>query len=109
MPDAPHPTRLHVTAGAPRVNCAVVTCRSETVALIEIDMGSKRCVVDTVGGDPPFVGIGATRGSLHLEKCTPRHAATLVEFPDFAGWQVWSAEASRYTVRVTLRHPGAKE
>lgn len=76
----------------------------EGVVAIVVDLDSKRCDVqnDDFGEDgAPRVWIRATDISLHLtEYATNKY--TIISFPEFAGWTVWLADISRYTLRVCL-------
>jgi hypothetical protein len=91
--------------GAPIVNYAHVCEVGENIVAIEIDMMSKYCEVDAfVGGSVGECGIyiGTNSHSLKLNKNVVSSAPTLVEFPQFNGWHVFSAHIGRYNVSVCL-------
>lgn len=102
-PEIGMPVRHEITSqGAPIVNGGHVD-RTGCV-LLSIDMRSKRC--DVLGwGDSagiPLVQVFAVDESLHLMDGVPRYAPTTIEFPEFKGWTVLSADIGRYTLRVYL-------
>jgi len=97
--------RLTITPGVARVSFAYLAHSSPDIACIEIDMHTKRAVVDggESGGEFPVVCIGADDETLHLD--TRATTDTRVSFPDYPGWDVFLAECTRYTCRVVLVRP----
>lgn len=92
------------TQGAPVPNQAYEYFRGRWVRLVEIDMQSKYCEVMATGGGPngPSVFLIAGTDSLHLDETKPRDAYTAIEFPEYKGWDIWTAEISRYSLRLVL-------
>ena len=97
--------RLTITPGVARVNVAYLAHSSPDIVCIEIDMHTKRAVVDggESSGEFPVVCIGADDETLHLD--TRATTNTRVSFPDYPGWDVDVAECTRYTCRVVLVRP----
>lgn len=89
-----------IQQGAPRVNVAWIKASSETVAAIFVDLHSKRCDIDDLDGQIRIRAIPEI--SLHLDDAKPVNSETVIAFPEFAGWEVFLAEISRYTLRVCL-------
>lgn len=94
--------RIEVQEGAPLVNHAWL--HAKNMVAIYIDMRSKRCDVLTTGSDCgiPMVMLWAGDDALHLDETKPRNMPTVISFPDYRGWDVFSAECSRYTLSVCL-------
>lgn len=93
-----------VIQGAPVVNHASLHFRGDNIAAIAIDLRSKYCEISGAGGmdNLPTLGIAASERSLLLDESQPRDTETELAFPEFEGWQIWSAECSRYTAKVCL-------
>jgi len=73
----------------------------ENFAAIEIDMRSKRCEVmaeSATEDGAPVIWLDGTN-ALHLKKGCEKEP-TEVTFPDYKGWQIFSAHVCRYTFRV---------
>ena len=89
--------------GGPRVNAGNIVAEGKNVVALSVDLHSKYCEVGWVGSDKgtPIVGITRTERSLGLEKGKKDQVTELI-FPTFKGWEVWSANCSRYTLRVCL-------
>lgn len=92
--------------GAPVINGASVREISKRIIAIEVDMKSKYCDIDSYepGGDDEPCGlyIIANKESLNLNKKAKLNEPTYIQFPQFVGWSIFSANTSRYTVRVCL-------
>lgn len=106
---APSGVKLRIfQQGAPLVqrSSAVVTHQYPDIVCLTIDLDSKWCEVSGLGGGPegPDICIDATKrskmscGRLHRSK----KGCTVVQFPDYIGWSVFTAVCSRYTIRVVL-------
>lgn len=96
------PTRVKIVEqGSPRVDVdgGLVLRRGDGVAAVIVELHSKRCAVDAHG---PELFLRATPESLHLDEGQPREKDTVIELPDFAGWNVWLAEVSKRTLCVCL-------
>lgn len=98
---------MKITAqGTPIVNVYGVLLRGRDLMILEVDLHSKYCEVGaTMSGDEthgPGIAISATRHSLHLSEEHKKKEPTFIEFPEFKGWNVWSATIARYTLAVSL-------
>lgn len=92
-----------VTQGAPVINTGGVYAKGDDVVALEIDMSSKNCKVSaTSGGDLPGIYIDATERSLSLDPTKSIEDSTFIEFPQYAGWDVWCNSISKYTLSVCL-------
>lgn len=95
-----------VTRGAVRVNRAHIHRKSHDIVCIYVDLRSKYI---KVGGacqlldDGPGVCLEATPESLRTHR---RDVDTVITFPEYVGWSVFSAEAGTDTVSVTLVKDG---
>lgn len=90
--------------GAMVINHGYIYEHSENICAIAIDMKSKRGEVigDGMDNGIPSVIIGANEESLKLHKTKPKDSMTEIEFPNHKGFTVWSAQISKYTIRVCL-------
>lgn len=82
---------------------ARVAMRARRVALLEVGLRSQWAGVSGVGGgddSAPCVYLGATLDTSGINPFL-RHD-TVVSFPSFVGWYVWSAGTSKGVLRVTL-------
>lgn len=99
--------RLTIVPGVARVNGASLAFSAPDIACIELDMHSKYAAVSCIeygsDGGSPVVHIGADERTLHTNTSTD--VDTQVSFPDYAGWDVFVAECTRYTCRVVLVRP----
>lgn len=90
-----------ITQGGPILNEGRVVAHGKNISAIEIDMHSKRCEImaesKTEDGAPAIWLSGDN--ALHLKKGLEKKP-TEVAFPGFKGWQIFSADVSRYTFRV---------
>lgn len=82
------------------MNVAWIKARGESVAAIFVDLHSKRCDVDDCDGQIRIRAIPDI--SLHLDESKPIDAETIIELPEFSGWEVFLAEISKYTLRICL-------
>jgi len=81
-----------------QVEAAYVWMESPDLVAIGIQT-NERTVVDGSGGgdgDGPSIFISSVRNPDQM---------MYVELPDYPGWTVWSAEASKYTVHVCIYKP----
>jgi len=96
--------KINIThQGAPIVNHATEHQRYENVSLVNVDLASKYCKVDMYGdGEYPNVYLIANDESLHLNKDYDRNEPTHVEFPELAGWKIWSITEGKYTIYIAF-------
>jgi hypothetical protein len=95
--------------GGPCVNEGWVIAQGDDLAAIEIDLLTKRCVVECTACIPygetgqliPSVVIGADENTLHIDEDL-RDSPTHIVFPEYAGWRVWAADIARYTLSLCL-------
>ncbi len=90
--------------GALIINKAIMHKRGENVCAIVVDMKSKRGDISCIGTDgyAPTIAIEAGEGSDYLNKKVKRDEPTEISFPDFKGWDVWSAMICKHSVYVCL-------
>ncbi|MFA6355403.1 MAG: hypothetical protein WCW65_03190 [Candidatus Paceibacterota bacterium] len=89
--------------GAPVVNCGWILKEYKDVATVEIDMRSKYCEYEcSIGGSDGTcgIGIGTSERSLYLDESKPREHSTIINFPQFVGWNIFAVVSSRYTVAI---------
>jgi hypothetical protein len=96
------------TQGAPQVSNeygeGVILYKYDDVVIAEIDMQSKWCEVSSTLTGDKFLGVfvNATKRSLHLLEGKDMEEETLINFPNFLGWRIYSAECCRYTLRLVF-------
>jgi hypothetical protein len=93
--------------GIPIINDVWVVYQTKRVVLIEIDMESKYCKIntylDTDEEVVPGILIYASLDDIKLSNIPTRNAeSTMVIFPRFAGYVYFSSSTSRYTVHICL-------
>lgn len=91
--------------GAPIVNCGFIKEASKNIVALEIDLKSKYCEVQSVSGgegEPCSIFIVATRQSVSLNKNHKKYDPTEIEFTDFIGWDIFTCNLTRYTLKVCL-------
>ena len=88
--------------GAPKVNHAYIEKGYEDMIAVGVDLRSKYCVVDAIGGDEecPEIFIGTTNESIDLNGNVDRNEPTLIKFPSLSGYRIWCDSISRYTLRI---------
>jgi len=87
--------------GAPIVNNGWIRIDGEYIVALCIDLKSKYCDVSaTSSGIFPGIVISTTGQSLHLHK--KKTGDTWIEFPQYAGWDVWCSNIQRYTLSICL-------
>jgi hypothetical protein len=72
---------------------------------VEVDMKSKWCIVDSTFSSPPNsfgFSISTTERSLNLKKGSDPEDWTEVEIEGCAGWEIFSVDCNRYTVRLVI-------
>lgn len=92
------------TQGAVLVNEGYVHRRGDNVVAAYVDLKSKRAEYAGAiyeGGKPPVICLDASEETLHIDE-SKKGETTLVEFPDFVGWTVFSAHVSKYTLAVVF-------
>lgn len=79
--------------------CTIIAeCTS--VKAVCIDMKSKRGMIAGYGnGEYPSLYLIGIEGSLKLKNGF-ENVETIIEFPDLKGWNIFSANVSRYTVSI---------
>lgn len=109
--DEVRPVELRISRqGAVRANHASVLRSSADIACVEVDLFTKYARVDSTengeGDRAPAVSLVAGEGSMHLDESAPRDSATVVEFPAYPGWELFSYEQpTRYTLKLVLIGP----
>ena len=89
--------------GAPVINSAYTVKQHDDVVLIELDMKSKYCDVNSGSSNEGcFLFIQANEESLYLHKRKPKDSMTTIIFPMFKGFDVFALYSGRYTIRVCL-------
>jgi hypothetical protein len=92
-----------VTQGAVRVNQGHVFIKHDDIVCVYIDLHSKRASVNsTSSGSIPCVHLEAVEETLHVDESKPRELLTVLKFPEYAGWDIFSAKVSRYTLSICL-------
>jgi len=89
--------------GAPIVNHGYITRKYPDVATAYIDMRSKYCEHEcTISGSDETCGIciGTNERSLYLDESKSREDSTMIKFPQFVGWNIFSVDSSRYTIAI---------
>lgn len=110
MPEDLKPVAMRVLQqGAVRVNHAHAHRSGDGVVAIYVDLASKRIEIDGTGSgdeDLPCLWLAAASDSLHLDESHPRTRQTVIEFPEYPDWQVFSAAVTgRYTIALCLTTP----
>lgn len=93
-----------VSAGEVKVNDGLhVFVAHDDVVCLYIDMETKRAKVLAVGsnGDIPCITVESSDGSLHLDE-SKLGTPTEIEFPEYAGFSVFSCDIARYTISLCL-------
>jgi hypothetical protein len=91
--------------GAPIVNNGYIKEVGKNIIAIEFDLKSKWCEVDRFyGGDDKPCGlyIGTNNRSVSLNEKVDKDEPTVIEFPDFAGWDIFLTDINRYTLKICL-------
>jgi len=91
--------------GAPVVNGGYVYRIGRNIVALEIDLKSKYCEVSISFKDSDGtcgLYITTNERSIHLNKKVSREEPTVLEFPDFIGWDVFAYGIGRYTLSVCL-------
>lgn len=101
------PVRIEVIQPGPvRVNAALMHRQADGIACIYVDMHSKHVEEPMIGGgdgEPPTLYFIAGDHALHLDEDYPRDAMTVIQFPDYVGWDVFATSGpARYTLGVVL-------
>lgn len=96
--------------GAVQVNAATVERSADGIACISVDLNSKYAAVfGTSSGHnqlPPTVILGADDRTLYLDPTKSADSLTIVEFPDYPGWEVFCcSDVGRYTLSLVLVAP----
>jgi hypothetical protein len=89
--------------GAPIINNGYIKEVGKNIVAIEFDLRSKWCEVDGVyGGDdePCGIYIAANEKSTNLNENIKREKLTIIEFPDFIGWDVFMTDINKYTLKI---------
>lgn len=97
--------KIEVHAGSVIVNGAWIQQDGADVKAVGVDLSTKRAEISYTS-DVPEIGLDVGCGSLHGSGV---HGVTILRFPTLVGWQIWSADVSRYTVHICFvrsRHEG---
>ena len=98
--------QMNITQGAVVVNNAFVVLAHDDVALVCVDMKSKRAVLSSTfstSGGAVGVSLMADEHTLRLDESKDRESFTDVEFPQFAGWRIFAVDGpARYTMSVVF-------
>ena len=92
------------TQGAVVVNDAYCHRRGDKIVAIYVDLASKRAEYGgaSSGEDiAPMILLVGNEETLHINE-EKRGETTLIEFPEFVGWNVFAAHVARYTLAVVL-------
>ena len=90
--------------GAIEVSNAYVFASGKSVA-IAVDMKSKRGELDSISegeNGEPAIWVSAIEDSVRLNKSVDKDEPTEIIFLDYKGWEVWSADVGKNTIRVCL-------
>lgn len=92
--------------GAIIVNHCRVEARGDRVVALSIDLCSEYVCVTGVSEESgvPTIMLGADERTLNINQ-SRKAVSTELQFPDYAGWQVFADRTSRYTLRVCLVRP----
>lgn len=95
---------LNISNGEVLVNHRHVRIHHSNVVCLEVDLATKYAEIacyDYNVEEVPTIFLTAGVDALHID---PKQEGrwTGVSFKDYAGWDVFAAEVSRYTLRVTL-------
>jgi len=96
---------LQIIPGAVVVNSGAAVHKADDIVCISLDLKSKYADLLCWGSsdDIPCVSYVANDVTMYLDKSMDGDAITEVSFPDYAGWEVFSASApGRYTANVVL-------
>jgi len=91
--------------GAPIVGQGYIFKKYDDLVAVGINMESKYCTIDSIGGSSegiPQIIIGTNRSSVGLDSSKNRGDLTVIDFPDFKHWVLWSAHISKYVLSVCL-------
>lgn len=88
--------------GQPIINYAFIHKKSDGLVAIAVDMTSKRCEIVATGSNDnvPVVCVEPTEDSLYLGDA--EQSITEIEFPEYEGWDIWAADASKYSICLCL-------
>jgi len=97
--------------GAAIINVGYITHVGENVAAVHVDMTSKYCEVGCTGSQcdgekkgVPLLLVDANERSIKLKKGKEKDS-TEIHFPQFSGWDIWAANAARYSIYICfVRH-----
>jgi hypothetical protein len=99
----PKEVNLIIKQGAPIVNDGFVYREGKGIVAIHIDLCSKYCIIDATGECDSIssIYVGTDKRSIKLDE-SKNGEMTEISFPDYKGWDIWSATLARYTLRVCL-------
>lgn len=94
---------MNIQPGEVRVNKCTLRSVSEEIMALSVDLESKRAYISTWGGDDegPILMLGADEGTLHTDTALAGEL-TVLSWPEYAGWSIWSADLRKYTLYVCL-------
>jgi len=90
------------TQGCLVVNRAYVIGRGDNVVALNIDMKSKRGQIEGVAGSDKHHALIIARVEDTCDEHPTAKGWTILSFPEFKGWRIWTATISRYTLAICL-------
>ena len=104
------PVKIDIRQGGVICNEGWIVAPGVTVVAITVDLKTKRAEISGLSSDSdgtPGVYLSVGEGTLHYD-AAKRDDLTEITFPEFRGWHVHAAHASRYTLAVCLVKDGAE-
>lgn len=97
-------TKIKVEKGALLINRAFLYKKYKDIALVIVDMKSKRGEILITGNSDGFpdMYISATEDSLYLNTKCKKDKPTLITFLGFKNWNIITTGISKYSVFVCL-------
>ena len=93
-----------IRQGAVRVHSAAIHKSCAEIVCIQVDLRSKRAIaLATCDAPAPMVTLCADEHTLHLDPQQHADSTTEIEFPAYAGWDVFAVDGpARYTLSIVL-------
>lgn len=97
---------LAIASGAVVVNDVRLVHETDGIALISVDLGSKRAKLAGISADdngaPEFI-LFADEETLWTDPAFPDSRSTVIRLDDYRGWHVFAADGPcKYTLRICL-------
>lgn len=83
------------------VNGAIIEKKAKDIVAISVDLGTKWCEVGGLIGENGIF-IDVSERSTNLKKGVDKDLMTVIEFPEFKAWEIFSADTGKYTLKVCL-------